>query len=173
MPLHSNGSESFIVKCKDFDSSSKLCFEEKSSKVIYDKIFWKITSWPFSDAVMVSMAKFLVTQSPQINAEIFISRAKMSKEKWKSGCFKVNEKGAKYNIRKLVFNKEKIKLISPQAYIYLLWPKTKPLYYCKLGRDIANVRERNLESLSEWEPVSRSAAHTPRSEAHTEGTAHT
>jgi len=36
--------ESFIVKCKDFDSSSKLCFEEKSNKVIYDKIFQKIAS---------------------------------------------------------------------------------------------------------------------------------
>jgi len=43
-PLHNYGSESFIVRWIDFDSSSKLCFEEKSNKVIYDKIFQKRAS---------------------------------------------------------------------------------------------------------------------------------
>jgi len=43
-PLHSFGLESFIVRWIDFDSSSKLCFEEKSNKVLYDKIFQKIAS---------------------------------------------------------------------------------------------------------------------------------
>ena len=44
MPLQSKDSESFIVILINFDSSSKLCFEEKSNNVIGDKIFKKLFS---------------------------------------------------------------------------------------------------------------------------------
>ena len=43
-PLQSYDSESLIVMLIDFDCSSKLCFEEKSNNVIYDKIFKKVIS---------------------------------------------------------------------------------------------------------------------------------
>jgi len=43
-PLQSYDSESFIVMRTNFDSSSKLYFEEKSNNVLCDNIFKKVVS---------------------------------------------------------------------------------------------------------------------------------
>ena len=65
-PLQSYDSESFIVMWIEFDSSSKLCFEEKSNSVICDKIFKKKSRQLISSgAGMVSVAKCPVKQSLQ------------------------------------------------------------------------------------------------------------
>lgn len=67
MPLHNYGSESFIVKCKDFESSSKICFEEKSNKLIYEKNFQKIARRIFQ---MQSWIPWLDAQSHSPRKEI-------------------------------------------------------------------------------------------------------
>jgi len=54
--------------------------------------FSKNRQLTFSDAVMDFKARGPVTQSPQINAKNFIMRAKISKKKGKTECFKVNKK---------------------------------------------------------------------------------
>lgn len=79
-PLHSYGSESFIVMWIDFDSSSKLSFEEKSNSVIYDKIFQKSHQLIFSDTIMVSMEKCPIIQSLQRVLKISSFEPKFQRE---------------------------------------------------------------------------------------------
>lgn len=67
----------------------------------------------------------------------------------KISVFKDNKKDVNTNIRKSVFNKIKSNSSLLKAYIYLLWPKTKSLCYCKLERDIAKERELSWKNSSE------------------------
>jgi len=87
----------------------------------------------FSDAVMVSMAKFPVTQSPQRNAKNPIMRAKISKKNENQGVLKSMKKLQNTNIRKWVFKKEKIKPISPKPIYTCCGPKQNHLCSFKLG----------------------------------------
>ena len=107
-PLHSYGSESFIIMQIDFDSSLKLCFEEKSNSVIYDKIFKKSRQLIFSDAVMVSVAKCPIMQSLQRVPKISSFELKFQRESENHCVLKSVKKCQNTTLEKWVFEEAKI-----------------------------------------------------------------
>ena len=127
----------------------------------------------FSDAVMVSMAKCPVTQSPQRNSENPIMRAKISEKNENQGVLKLNEKNAEHKHLKVGFQGRKNQTHLLQGYKYMFCPNQSHCALARLGESISKVRKRNCERLREWELDFEGAAHTPRSAVHTEGMVHT
>lgn len=103
MLLQSNDPQSFIIILIDFDCSSKLCFEEKSNSAIGEKNFKRGLQLISSGAVMVSVARCSIMQSPQKVSKISSFEPKIQRKSENQGYIKVSEKGAKQDIRKWVF----------------------------------------------------------------------
>ena len=98
MLLQSNDPQSFTIILIDF------------------KIFKKIRQLISSGAVMVSVARCSVMQSPQKVSKISSFEPKIQRKSENQGYIKVNEKGAKQDIRKWVFWKSKFKSWPPSLY---------------------------------------------------------
>ena len=135
-PLHSYGSESFIVRWIDFNSSSKLCFEEKSNSVIYDKIFQKIRYLIFSNVVMVSMAKCPIVQSLQRVLKIPSFEPKFLRESENQCVLKSVKKVQNTTLERWVFKEVKIKPISSKAIYTCFHPNQGHCAITSLGETL-------------------------------------
>ena len=171
--LYNYDPESFIITARDIDSSSKLCFEEKSNKVNHDKIFQRIDSWHFQMQSRISKPDAPSHRPCKYVPNISLFEPKFQEKRKKSVCLKVNEKVQNTNIRKGVFKEEKIKSVSLKPINTYCGPKQSHCAIGDLERHWKRWESDIGEHLSELVGDLGSTVHTGRSATHPPRVTHT